>query len=141
MATEPLPAAPPPRVLVIMPDQWTRALVRAALREVGYDAVGTRGVREAFRARPSEPGRGPVRLLIVDHDAMDTAAAPLIEQLLARHASPDAILIRRATKPEPNGPWRVTLRRPLSVADIVSAAETQLPLAAAARRPIDEARD
>ena len=29
----------PPRVLIVMDDQWHRALLRAALRDVGYDAM------------------------------------------------------------------------------------------------------
>ena len=27
----------PPRILLVMPAQWPRALLRASLREVGYD--------------------------------------------------------------------------------------------------------
>lgn len=29
-----------PRVLILQPDHWPRALLRAELREAGYDAVG-----------------------------------------------------------------------------------------------------
>ena len=120
-----------------MPDQWTRALLRAALREVGYDAVGSRGLREAFRVRPDEPDRGPVRLLVIDQDALVPGAEPVVEQLRLRHGSPDAILVKRATKSAPMGSWRVTLQRPVSVADIVDAAQASLPLPAAARHPVD----
>jgi hypothetical protein len=129
--------SPPPRVLVVMPDQWTRALLRAALREVGYDAVGARGVREASRVRPAQSDRGPVRLVIIDHDALGAGIEPLLAPLLARHGAPGAMLLKRATKSMPNGAWRRVLQRPVSVADVVEAAEELLPLPAAARHPLD----
>lgn len=120
-----------------MPEQWTRALLRAALREDGYDAIGARGVHEAFRVRPVDPERGPVRLLIVDQDALAGGADALLEPLMRRLGGPDAVLVKRATRPLPHGDWRRVLQRPVSVADVVDAARTLVPLPAAARHPVD----
>jgi DNA-binding response OmpR family regulator len=126
----------PPRVLIVMPDQWPRALLRAALREVGYDAVGTQKLRSALRIRADEPDRGPVRLVIVDQSALSAGDAEL-RKLLAAHGMPPAILLARATLPAPVGPWKTVLRRPVSVAEIVAAAQTVLPLRPADRHPVD----
>jgi hypothetical protein len=126
----------PPRVIIAMPDQWTRALLRAALREEGYDAIGARGLREAFRVRSDDPERGPIGLLIIDHDALDAKTSSLVPALTARLGAP-TILIRRATLPLPNGEWGRVLQRPVSVADIVAAVSALVPLPVSARHPID----
>src|SRR5439155_20440400 len=73
----------PPRILIMSPDQRSRALLRAELREAGYDAIGASSLTTTLRYPPDEPDRGPVRLFIVDGDA---AAAPaLLERTRARY--------------------------------------------------------
>lgn len=119
-----------------MPDQWPRALLRAALREVGYDAVGTQKLGSALRIRADEPDRGPVRLVIVDQSALSGGDAEL-QQLLAAHGMPATILLARATLPQPAGSWEKVLRRPVSVAEIVAVAQAVLPLPAADRQSVD----
>lgn len=127
----------PPRVLIVMPDQWTRALLRAALREEGYDAVGSRGVREAFRVRPDDPERGSVRVLVVDHDALSATGNSLVPALRARLGAPGTVLVRRVTRTVPNGSWDRIVQRPVSVAGLVEAVRSLAPLPASARQPID----
>src|SRR5689334_18372465 len=129
------PSSRPPRVLIVMPDQWRRALLRATLREVGYDAVGTRDVSTAMRIAPEDPERGNVRLVIVDQDAIGLTQTP-VEALLDAHHAP-SILIARSTIAPPPGPWRRTLTRPLAIDDIVTAAQSLLPLPPIQRYPID----
>src|SRR5947207_15510503 len=120
-----------------MPEQWPRALLRAALREVGYDAVGTRTLGTAMRVRPTEPDRGPVRLVVVDQSALSESSAKDLEELLARLGAPETIFLARATVNAPDVKWRLVLRRPFSVEEIVSAVRDLLPLPAEARHPID----
>lgn len=139
-----LPATPQqprrfaPRVLLVMPDQWTRALLRAALREVGYDALGTRTIESALRIPGVDPDRGAVRLIIIDQPALTGAGEDeALSRLLARHGAPATLLLVRATVTMPTGPWQRVLRRPVSVAEIVSAAADMLPLPAADRHPLD----
>lgn len=130
--------APAPRVLVVMADQWPRALLRAALRDVGYDAVGTRSLETALRLPDVEADRGSVRLIVIDQSSLgDEAGAPEIDELLVRHGTPPLLLIASATVEPPIGPWQRVLRRPVSVADIVAAVERMLPIPAEARRPLD----
>src|SRR6266550_2328034 len=126
-----------PRVLIVMPEQWPRALLRAALREAGYDAVGTRTLGTAMHVRPSEANRGPVRLLVVDQAALTEASTKHLEELLARLGAPETIFLARATVNAPTGRWSRVLRRPLSVQEIVNAVEALLPLPQEARHPID----
>lgn len=126
-----------PRIVIVMPDQWRRALLRAALREAGYDAVGTRGLRQALLIPPAAPERGPVRIIVLDQDALGDADLPRFESLRDRHDHPDVVLLARATVRPPEGPWQRVLRRPMSVADVVSAAESMLPLPPELHHAID----
>ena len=134
----------PPRVLLIMPDQWPRALLRAALREAGYDALGAPGLSAALHYRAEAPGRGPVRLVVVDQAvlAADDAAA-LLSELGRRHDDPGLVLLARAgdAQPIPGAAaalgWRHVLRRPTSIADLVAAVQTLLPLRPGSARPLD----
>ena len=120
----------PPRVVIVMSDQWRRALLRAALREVGYDAIGTRGFREAALIRRSAPDRGPVRLLVVDQDTLGREDVQLFLSQRERLGNPEVILLARATVAPPDGPWRAVLRRPFSVADVVHTVRQMIPLTA-----------
>jgi hypothetical protein len=122
----------PPRVLLVMPEQWPRALLRAALRE-----VGTRTLGSALRVNPNDPGRGPVRLVILDQSVLGGDADDQLAQLLARNESPATILLARPTLAVPDGSWQRVLRRPVSVGEIVAATQTALPLSPEHRRPLD----
>ena len=133
----------PPRVLLVMPDQWPRALLRAALREVGYDALGAPGLAGAMRYRAQAPGRGPVRLVVVDQSALEEASATLLPALLHRHEQPASVLLTRVMKPAamPDvatpASWTRIVRRPVSIAGLVAVVRELLPLPPEAARPID----
>jgi DNA-binding response OmpR family regulator len=127
---------PPPRVLLVMPEQWPRALLRAALREVGYDAIGTRTVRGARTLLTSGEGRGPVRLILLDQDAL-THDAQIDLDKLRRAADAPLVLLAPATRRVSEGVWTGVLRRPLTVGELAQAIERLVPLSTEARRPID----
>lgn len=135
---------PPPRVLLVMPEQWPRALLRAALREVGYDALGAPGLAGALRYRVQIKGRGPVRLVLVDQAVLQADdALPLLSALFRRHEDPPAILLARAV-PMPRlpqqavaTPWTRVIRRPVSIDGLVAAVRDLLPLPPGLSRPID----
>jgi hypothetical protein len=131
----------PPRVLLVMPEQWPRALLRAALREAGYDAVGTRDLTGALRARPDAPERGPVRAIVMDQAAVPPRGISPVTRLLSQHGDPPAILLARPTRAPSEGPWRRVLKRPVSIDDIVSATQDVLPLEPALRHPVDRPDD
>jgi hypothetical protein len=131
MAAEALP----PRVLLVMVDQWPRALLRAALREVGYDASGTR-VLSMVRSRIApEAGRGPVRLVVLDQNALTDTDAPELEALGS--AGIPIVLLAPAVRRLLGGPWARVIRRPFSIGDLVQAIEGLVPLTPGARRPVD----
>ena len=119
-----------------MPDHWRRALLRAALREAGYDAIGARDMEDAARYRVIEPGRGPVGLILVDQDATANAVDEL-RDILASHHDPPAVLIAHATHAPPAGAWSRIVARPVSVADLVAAVEAEVPLPVERRHPVD----
>lgn len=120
-----------------MPEQWPRALLRAALREVGYDAVGTRSLSSALRIRPDEPERGSIRLVVLDQSVVSRGRRDQLLQLLSVHKTPATILIARPTVAVPEGRWQRVLTRPVSVDDIVSATRQLLPLSPELRHPLD----
>jgi hypothetical protein len=113
-------------VLLIMPQQWPRALLRAELREEGYDAIGARNLSEAGRHPAADPERGPVRLVLVDDAALTPEQEGLLEPLLARHGRPPAILLARAGHAVADGLWTRVLQRPVRIDDIVRAVRTTL---------------
>ena len=129
----------PPRVLIVIPAQWTRALLRAELRESGYDAAGARDLLEALGS--GSEAADPVRLILLDQDALAAGDAKLLHDLLdrlrARHPSAVMVLLAGATHKAPEGPFQQVLRRPMSIADIVRAIERVVPLPPGERRPLD----
>ena len=129
--------APPPRVLIVMDEQWPRALLRAAMLEAGYDAVGARSLAEALGYPAKDPDRGPVRLVIVDDHAVKGDGVPSITLVLSRHGNPATLLLARATQSVPEGPWQRVLRRPCSVGDIVAAVRDLLPPASTSSGSVD----
>jgi hypothetical protein len=133
------PPGLPPRILVVMPAQWPRALLRAELRERGYDAAGARDLLEALSE--DESAEGPVRLLLIDQEALGEGDPQLLHDLLARlvrhHPSAVVVLLAGTMHKEPEGPWQQVLRRPMSISDIVTAVQRVVPLPTGARHPLD----
>jgi hypothetical protein len=137
------PRTLPPRVLLILPDQWPRALLRATLRERGYDAIGARSIASSLRIPPRPPERGLVEVLIFDQEALsdyskDSGDSDVVT-LLGRYPSAATLLVARATVRPPDAPrpWTRVLRRPVSVDDIATAVEALRPLGPGARGPLD----
>jgi hypothetical protein len=133
-----------PRVLLVMPEQWPRALLRAALREAGYDALGAPGLAGALRYPPDVPHRGPLRLVLIDQDAFTgNDAAAQLDRLARRHGHPALVLLGRTGRalplPESTGDatWSRVVRRPASIAELVDAVRAVLPLPPESDRPLD----
>lgn len=133
------PPGLPPRVLIVMPAQWPRALLRAELRERGYDAAGARDLLEALSE--DEPAEGPVRLILIDHDALAEGDAQLLQDLVHRlaehHPAAAVFLLAGTMHKEPEGPWQQVLRRPMSISEIVTAVQQAVPLPPGERHPLD----
>jgi DNA-binding response OmpR family regulator len=132
-----VPTTLPPRILLVMPAQWPRALLRAALREVGYDASGTRALKAALSQAAPDSARGQVRLVLLDQDALTEEDGRHLKALRARTSGVPIVLLAPVTRRVREGPWTRVIRRPISIAALVQAIETLIPLAPQARRPID----
>jgi len=117
-----------------MPDQWPRALLRAALREVGYDASGTR-VPGMVHRQMTEAGRGPLRLAVVEQEAVSDPDERDLQAL--RSAGIPIVLLAPSVLRMREGPWAEVLRRPFSIGDVVQVVERLVPLDPEARRPVD----
>jgi hypothetical protein len=116
----------PPRILVVSADQWPRALLRAELREAGYDAIGASTLLRALRHPSRDAARGPVRLLVVDSRAAVPEPAAL-EQARLRYPGVRLVVVHRAGAAPP-GPWAATLRRPVAISEIVATVRRLVPL-------------
>lgn len=110
-----------------MPDQWHRALLRAQLRELGYDALGAPDLAGSLLYPAEEPDRGPVELLVVDQRALTDMGDTLLPELLRRHPA-SAILLAPRGISHPAGPWTRTLTRPVSIGEITQSVQELLPL-------------
>jgi hypothetical protein len=123
-------------VLLVMTDQWPRALLRAALREGGYDAVGTRALAGAVRLTAADPDRGPIGLVVLGQEALSGADRGDLDRLREATHAP-IVLLAPAGGGDDAGPWAQVVHRPVSIGDIVRLVEVLLPLSADARRPLD----
>ncbi len=116
----------PCRVLVISSEQWPRALLRAQLLELGYDAIGARTPSAARRYPTAHPGRGPVRLIVVD-DAAVAAARESFDQLRAKHPGARTLLLCRSSIAASAGDWSAVLTRPFTIEDVIAAVKALVP--------------
>jgi len=119
-------------------DQWLRAGLRGELRERGYDAVGARDLVEAIRVARPEPGRGPVRLVLLDQSSLgDELSADGVRELRRAIRDAPAALIAPGNRREADGEWAAVLRRPITVGEIADYVARALP-SAHSHGPIDE---
>jgi hypothetical protein len=120
----------PPRIVIVLPGQWPRALLRAELREQGYDALGAESLEEALVYPAREEGRGPVAMLIVDATALAQENGALLQRLRERHQDPLPVLIAPGGGGPPPGDWAAVLYRPLRREQLYERVRRLLPLPA-----------
>lgn len=118
-----------------MPKQWPRALLRAALLETGYDALGAPDLEGALLYPAEAEDRGPVRLVLVDESTLsESEAQARLGELLRRHRQPNTVLLAHARFAHPPAGvaaasgWNRIVRRPVSVAELVARVRELLPL-------------
>lgn len=117
----------PARILIVMAAQWPRALLRAELREAGYDALGARDLDEALTYPSEEAGRGPIRLIILDQAVIPSGNDPRLTSLLHKHPEAESVLIAGALLPLPPGQWSQVIRHPTTIAEIIQTVHPLLP--------------
>ena len=117
---------PPPRILLVMPEHWPRALLRAELIERGYDVIGAPDLATALLCRPAEKDRGPVGVILIDQDSLVEPQIRLFDLLVSRHPKPRLVLLARAQLGTPPGDWHDIVRKPALIGEIASAIERAL---------------
>lgn len=127
----------PPRIVIILPEEWPRALLRVELRERGYDAVGAQGLEEAAAYASQNDQRGPVRLIVIDQTIVEAAEAGSLELLKHTLGTGTMLLLGRPGAKSPTGAWARVIGRPFHVGDVLRAVEEILPLATRTYVPID----
>jgi hypothetical protein len=126
---------PPPRILLVMPEHWPRALLRAELIERGFDVVGAPDLSAALLARPVEKGRGPVRFILIDQGALVEPHSRLLDLLLSRHRNPRLVLLANSQLETPPGAWDQIVHKPALIGQIASAVEQAVSAAEEQQRP------
>lgn len=111
------------RILLVMSEHWPRALLRAELIERGYDAIGAPDLATALHSQPTEKERGPVRVILIDQDALVEPQLRNFNLLTFRHPRARLVLLARAQLETPPGNWHTILRRPLLIGEIATAVE------------------
>lgn len=112
-----------------MPEHWPRALLRAELIERGYDVVGAPDLAAALLCRPGERDRGPVRLILIDQDALVEPQLRIFDLLVSRHPQARLVLLARSQLETPPGNWHAIVRKPALIGQIASAIEQALEAA------------
>src|SRR3546814_115512 len=97
--------APPPRILLVMPAQWPRALLRAALREVGSDASDTGALKAVLHQSSLDAGLGLVGLVVLDQEALGEDEGADLDALRARTLDAPIVLLAPATRSVRKGRW------------------------------------
>jgi hypothetical protein len=121
-----------------MAEQWPRALLRAALREAGYDASGTLTLEGAlYQSSAPDPGRGPVRLVLVDQQALAEDEWRRLKDLQVRAPEASLLLLAPSTRSILEGPWATIVQRPTSIAELVGVIERLVPLPPELRHPLE----
>lgn len=128
-----------PRVLIIMPEDWPRALLRTRLRDRGYDAVAAPSLAAATVYPPVDPERGPFRLLIVEQEAL-WQDRDLLGHFIDQHPETRVLLIARSTGSVPPGPWTAVVRRPAQSGEVPRAVEALIPPAGSGGVPDESGR-
>ena len=121
-----------------MPEQWPRALLRATLREGGYDASGTLTLEGALYQLAPDPERGPVRLVVLDQEALAEEEWRRLKEIQIRAPEASLLLLAPRTRSVPEGPWATIVQRPTSIAELVGVIERLVPLPRQLRHPIEE---
>ena len=110
-----------PRILLVMPEQWPRALLRAELIERGYDAVGAVDLLDALAYRSEEEERGPVRVIVMDEAAVVGPATGTLQLLLRKQGNPEVLLLHSPSLETPSGRWTEVIERPVTIGEIAAA--------------------
>jgi hypothetical protein len=106
------------RILLVVPDHWTRVVLRAELLERGYDAVGTPNLTAALAVSPVDE-RGPVRLILLEHGAIAGSDRSEVERLASQHQDPPLVLLAPAFADPPAALFRRVVRRPITINDLL----------------------
>jgi DNA-binding NtrC family response regulator len=121
--------SPQPRVLIVMSEDWPRALLRARLRDRGYDAVTAPTLAAAAVFRAHDPERGPIQLLILDQAAL-AAGREMLQSFMEQWPGMRVLLIALSNGSVPPGPWTAVVRRPFQSDEVPRAVEALVPLKA-----------
>jgi hypothetical protein len=107
------------RVLIIVPDHWTRVLLRAELLEHSFDTVGASSIKAALNLTTADE-RGPIRVVLLDEGALSTGDETLLESLVTRYENAPIVLLASAFSEPRVGPFRRIVRRPTSIQALVN---------------------
>jgi len=112
-----------PCIVLVIPEHWERALIRAELLERGHDAVGVPALGQLIAFHPERMGHGPLGLVVVDQKTLQGKDGRLLEPFRRRHPDVPILLLAGQTVERPRGPWNEVIVRPITIGEIVEKVE------------------
>lgn len=107
-------------IVLVVPQHWERALLRAELVECGHDVAALRGLGELLLFRPAQAGHGPISVVLVDRKALAGRRRQLLAVVQARNPGARFVLLAGATDTIAHDPATVVLRRPVSIGQVAT---------------------
>jgi hypothetical protein len=105
-----------PSALIVMPEHWTAALLKAELLERGWDAACAPSMAEGLVLAAGRK----ISVALVDQAALSSRDPRLLAWAVA-HEGMRLVLLTGAMTEQARGPWQRVLRRPLSLGAIADA--------------------
>ena len=119
------------RVLIVLRGRWPRALLRAQLRERGYDAVAAPSLAAALPYVSGPRGVFP-RLILVEGELLGQEDAAERLAQLSDGVSPAVVLLRQGEGAVPEGDWTAVLPRSLPHDELLRTVTRLVPAQEAA---------
>ena len=115
-----------PRVLIVMRARWPRALLRAQLRERGYQAFAAPSLSAALPYVSRRHGGAP-HLILADEQLLVGEEARAALAQLGNGVRPAVVLIARSGEALPEGEWSAVVERPVEPTRILRTVASLLP--------------
>jgi hypothetical protein len=125
-------------IVLVVPQHWERALLRAELIERGQDVAALRGMGDLLFFHPAQAGHAPIAVILVDRKALAGRRRKLLPVVRARNPAARFVLLAGGMDTIKDDGATVVLRRPLSIGQVatklgeLAASESRRP---AARSP------
>jgi hypothetical protein len=107
-------------IVLVVPQHWERALLRAELIQRGHDVAALRGLGDLLFFHPTQAGHGPISVVLVDSRALAGRRRQMLPVLRARNPRARFVLLAGAMERIAHDSATVVLRRPVSIGQVAT---------------------